>query len=460
MSGAVIGGLGGPMGFGETAVARSDDGSVQFDVSSVFTGGFTYFGTYYSGSQLYVNTNGTLSFGTPFAPYPTPTNTLDGADVIGAFWADVDTRIDGEGFESGQIWLDIDTANAAVTVTWENTGVYRYDATQTNLFQVRLVNQGAGDFDIELRYARIDWTVGSANDDAGAAPQLSAARLPLPVMLGDAATLDTRLGNTGVTGFWSYDMRGGTVAGQTPANGVVITATAPAGQTLEGDALHDILRGGPGPDVLRGYDGDDWLFGNDGPDTLNAGSGDDFIFGGASDADLRDVIYGGDGNDNIDAGHGNDLVYGGAGDDTLAGGFGADELIGQGGNDQLSGAALSDLIFGGDGIDFINGGFGYARLNGAAGADRFYHLGIFDHGSDWIQDYNATEGDLLVWGGPNTAVTNFQINYANTANAGDNTVEEAFIIYRSTGQIIWALVDGAAQPEINIRIGAATYDLL
>ena len=83
---------------------------------------------------------------------------------------------------------------------------------------------------------------------------------------------------------------------------------------------------------------------------------------------------------------------------TLNGSFGADELIGQGGDDQLSGAALSNLIFGGDEFDFINGGIGHDRLNGSDGGDRFFHLGIFDHGSDWIQDYDQTEGDLLVWG--------------------------------------------------------------
>jgi hypothetical protein len=33
-------------------------------------------------------------------------------------------------------------------------------------------------------------------------------------------------------------------------------------------------------------------------------------------------------------------------------------------------------------------------------------------------------------------------------------VAEAFVIYRPTGQIIWALVDGAAQPSLNVRVDA------
>ena len=34
------------------------------------------------------------------------------------------------------------------------------------------------------------------------------------------------------------------------------------------------------------------------------------------------------------------------------------------------------------------------------------------------------------------------------------------MIYRPTGQIIWALVDGAGQDEINLKIGGNTFDLL
>ncbi|SER11138.1 hypothetical protein SAMN04488092_1322, partial [Thalassovita taeanensis] len=46
------------------------------------------------------------------------------------------------------------------------------------------------------------------------------------------------------------------------------------------------------------------------------------------------------------------------------------------------------------------------------------------------------------------------------ANAGVAGVEEAFIIYRPTGQIMWALVDGAAQEELNLLIAGVEYDLL
>ena len=100
----------------------------------------------------------------------------------------------------------------------------------------------------------------------------------------------------------------------------------------------------------------------------------------------------------------------------------------------------------------FNGGFGHDRLNSGEGSERFFNLGIFDHGSDWIQDYDQAEGDLLVWGGANATANDFQLNMADTPNVGVDEVSEAFVIYRPTGQIIWALVDGAAEDHINLRM--------
>ncbi|MDP2580543.1 hypothetical protein Q8W37_11420 [Shimia thalassica] len=242
------------------------------------------------------------------------------------------------------------------------------------------------------------------------------------------------------------------------------TGTAGA-DTLAGGSGDDTLNGGDGNDVLRGAGGNDLIQGGDGVDTLVGGDGDDTLLGGTSEDDLRDVIYAGAGNDRIDGGYGNDELRGDAGNDTIAGGFGADTVIGGTGNDTLTGSAFADQIFGGDGDDFVNGGFGHDLLNGGAGADRFYHIGIFDHGSDWIQDYDAAEGDILHFGNGSATVGQFQVNTTHTATAagersGDDNVEEAFVIYRPTGQIMWALVDGGGQSSINLQIGGDVFDLL
>jgi Ca2+-binding RTX toxin-like protein len=228
---------------------------------------------------------------------------------------------------------------------------------------------------------------------------------------------------------------------------------------------NDTVSGNAGNDRLLGEAGNDTLFGGDGADTLNGGDGDDFIFGGETSADLRDLVFAGAGNDSVDGGYGNDEISGQDGNDTIAGGFGADTLNGQNGNDVLTGSALSDLVSGNAGDDFVNGGFGHDRINGGSGADRFFHLGILDHGSDFIQDYNAAEGDLLLSGIAGATRSQFQINIndavaADGEKAGDDAVQEAFVIYRPTGQILWALIDGAGQSSINIRIGGTEFDLL
>lgn len=227
-----------------------------------------------------------------------------------------------------------------------------------------------------------------------------------------------------------------------------------------GGAGDDTLRGGDGNDRMFGDDDNDSLYGGDGTDLLVGGGGDDELLGGWSENDIRDNIYGGDGNDYIEGGYGNDELRGDAGADTIYGSYGVDTVIGGIGDDLLVGQAWSDLIFGGDGMDFINGGFGSDRVNGGAGGDHFFHVGVIGHGSDWIQDYDAAEGDVLQYGSSGATVDQFQVNFAETAGAGDAGIEEAFVIYRPTGQILWALVDGAAQGEINLLLNGVSYDLL
>lgn len=229
---------------------------------------------------------------------------------------------------------------------------------------------------------------------------------------------------------------------------------------LTGAAGADILLGGAGNDRLSGLSGADTLYGGDGTDAIIGGDGNDMLFGGATEADLRDNIFGGDGDDTIDGGYGNDALRGDAGNDVIAGGFGADTVIGGTGNDTVTGSAFGDLLFGSDGDDFINGGFGFDQANGGAGADVFYHLGVAGHGTDFIQDFGSAEGDVLVFGNRNATRDQFQINDAFTANAGADDVAEAFVIYRPTGQIVWALIDGMEQDQINLRIGSDTFDLL
>jgi Ca2+-binding RTX toxin-like protein len=211
---------------------------------------------------------------------------------------------------------------------------------------------------------------------------------------------------------------------------------------------------------LAGDMGNDTIYGMDGADTLIGMDGDDLIYGGDTKADLKDEVYGGNGNDLIDGGYGNDALRGDAGNDTILGGYGVDTIIGGDGDDDLTGQTWSDLIFGGDGDDFINGGFGFDRVNGGTGADRFYHIGHKGHGSDWIQDYDAASGDLLVYGGAGAVKDDFLVQTNFTPLAGAADVAEVFITHKSSGVLLWALVDGDAQSSLNLVLNGETFDLL
>ena len=239
---------------------------------------------------------------------------------------------------------------------------------------------------------------------------------------------------------------------------IPIVGTA-AGETLRGTASADRMSGLGGDDRILGYEGADTIDGGTGADTLNGGDGGDVLIGGTTADDLGDLIYGGDGDDDIDGGAGNDIIYAGTGNDVVVGGDGADNLYGQEGNDVLTGSSGSDMIMGGDGFDFINGGTGSDRLNGGADADKFYHAGVASHGSDWIQDYSGADGDVLMFGGTGASADDFTVNFASSA-AGDLAVNEAFVTYQPTGQILWALVDGSSQAEINLVLDGSTYDLM
>ncbi|MFC3615179.1 fasciclin domain-containing protein [Lutimaribacter marinistellae] len=225
---------------------------------------------------------------------------------------------------------------------------------------------------------------------------------------------------------------------------------------LAGDG-NDIVLGMAGNDRILGEDGNDMLRGGDGLDILNGGDGDDDIMGGG----LSDTIVAGDGNDTVSGDDGNDLLFGQDGDDVISGGLGSDHVAGQDGNDVLSGGAISDELFGNAGDDFLNGGTGFDRLNGGEGADRFFHAGTESHGTDWIQDFSNGDGDMLIFGGMATA-DDFVVHSVHTdlpERPGDDAVEEIFVDYQ--GQVIFALVDGAANDAIMLRTADGTeFDLL
>lgn len=149
------GGMGGPAGYGNLVLQPNDD-----DFSAVQNSPFqiNFFG--YSGRSFFVNNNGNISFGAGISSFtPVPFNGHAEAPLIAPFWADVDTRCSG----CGAVYLGAQSANS-FTVTWNNVGYYSANSSKLNNFQMTLAGAtNPGDFDIEFRYNRLEWTTGDAS---------------------------------------------------------------------------------------------------------------------------------------------------------------------------------------------------------------------------------------------------------------------------------------------------------
>jgi Ca2+-binding RTX toxin-like protein len=170
--------------------------------------------------------------------------------------------------------------------------------------------------------------------------------------------------------------------------------------TLTGDSLANLIRGGGGKDRLHGGSGadtadyadksgnvqvtlnggtnvvvrinsviedtiryfenvnggsrNDKLTGDIRSNMLNGNAGHDIVNGGSG----NDRIYGGSGNDDSNAGAGADIVKGGSGNDEFYGSSGNDKLYGESGIDRLSGGSGNDFLIGGSDRDTIDSGSG------------------------------------------------------------------------------------------------------
>ncbi|NDW46288.1 calcium-binding protein, partial [Ruegeria sp. PrR005] len=289
--------------------------------------------------------------------------------------------------------------------------------------------------------------------------------------------------------------------------------------SLAGGAGDDLLEGGEGDDRLIGGMGEDTLDGGEGQDLVDYSAIEtslvvDLSTGAVSGGDasgdslvsiesvigtaLADTLTGDDGDNLFEGGGSADSLDGGAGEDqlsylhspsavqvdlaagTASGGdadgdvysnfegvtgsaFG-DLISGDAGRNVINGARGRDTIFGGDGDDFLNGGGDSDTLSGGAGADKFYNYGyssnvhIPNHNTDTILDYDASEGDVLVFGQWARRITDFYITYGHATDAagdplGDPDTEEAFVRYRYSDapNAEWILVDGAGLDEIFLR---------
>jgi hypothetical protein len=147
-------------GFNTTTMFRNDDQS-----TGLVPIGFSidFYGNVYS--NLYVNTNGNVTFTGPLSTF-TPFNLLSTATpIIAPFFADVDTRSAGSAVTYGQGTVG---AFNAFGVNWVDVDYFSSNPAHTNRNSFQLVmidrsDRNAGDFDFWFNYDLIQWEAGTAS---------------------------------------------------------------------------------------------------------------------------------------------------------------------------------------------------------------------------------------------------------------------------------------------------------
>jgi hypothetical protein len=220
----LLNGFQGPAGYGELAMTGNDDGSSN-EIDLPFA--VNFFGNTYS--SFWINNNGNVTFSgseSQFTPEPFP---IASHPMIAPFWGDVDTRCN----ECGEVYVASPNAESVV-VTWNNVGYYSQQSNKLNNFQLVLRDRSAdfseGDFDIEFRYDRLEWTTGGAS---GGTNGLGGTPAQAGFDAGDNVNYFTLPGsqtaavlnltdNSNVAfaspGFWSFAIRQGGLPGETPSN--------------------------------------------------------------------------------------------------------------------------------------------------------------------------------------------------------------------------------------------------
>jgi len=441
----LISGLGGASGFGENFIARNDD-SYANDISiiDVFgTEGLDFFGTNYT--TISINNNGNITFGGSGLSSFTPWGMQETSayPMIAAYFADVDTRgyttnVDGPGAVtattggtstgSNLVWYDFDSAGnggkGILTITWDDVGYYSNHTDKLNAFQMRLIGQGGGNFDIEFRYEEIDWTTGDASDGVdGLGGVIARAgytkgdgvnyfELNQSGIQDQMLSLDSTTGNTGVIGYYRFSS----------------TSGAGTDDIINGDASDNILSGGAGNDTLYGDAGNDQLDGGTGTDALYGGLGNDlFVINDTNDIIYEYINEGTDtvqssisfslatltyvenitltGSNNLNAtgNNSNNVLTGNSGDNILNGGNGIDtasynnsasgvivslalttaQSTGAGTDtlisiENLTGSIFNDTLTGNNGNNVLNGLAGADTMTGGLGNDTYYVDNIGD----------------------------------------------------------------------------------
>lgn len=149
-------------------------------------------------------------------------------------------------------------------MTWDSVGYYSGATDKTNSFQLVLRNQGGGDFDVDFRYERLEWTTGNASGGSNGLGGIPAQAgydagdgvnyLTLPgSRTGDVLNLQhTTNVAGGEAGLWSFAIRNGQLPGSSASNPLMPVASD-EGWNFD----FNVTAGTPvfiDPDIAVGYD--------------------------------------------------------------------------------------------------------------------------------------------------------------------------------------------------------------
>jgi hypothetical protein len=216
-----------PGSYGLQILNGTDDSSYTVDaarVAAIFPAGIPLINNY---TQMYVNSNGNVTFTGPFTSF-----TPDGfpglaQPTIGPYFGDVDLR---PADAVRGLFLCEDPANKRFIITWKNVGYFSQQQNLQNSFQMILTDTLDSDpctsptMGVEFRYEQLQWTAGGASggvaglwvgpSGAPAAAGIDAGDgtniIELPNSKTNAVVDLVNLSNIGVPGVFRYNVAQGT----------------------------------------------------------------------------------------------------------------------------------------------------------------------------------------------------------------------------------------------------------
>ena len=139
---------------------RNDDGSSN-PIPLPFA--FQFFGTPYS--SVFINNNGTISFGSGISAFTPSDFPVEGLRMIGPFWADVDTRDP----HSGVVYYTSEAHR--FVVIWDSVGYSPFRSDKRNTFEIVLTDGTDGSIgqgnNVAFSYADMQWTTGGSSGGSG-----------------------------------------------------------------------------------------------------------------------------------------------------------------------------------------------------------------------------------------------------------------------------------------------------